>query len=66
VQRPKYRHYKGGEYFFFDFVTHSETGEIMVLYMGAKDGRLWVRPETMFFEQVEVDGKWIPRFKRVD
>lgn len=66
MQRAKYCHYKGGDYFFLDYVIHSETGEPMVLYMSAEDGELWVRPQAIFFGHVEVDGKWIPRFQRID
>ena len=62
-----YQHYKGPRYEVIDTVRHSETEELMVLYRtyyGDED--LWVRPYTMFFEEVEFDGKVVPRFKYID
>ena len=29
-------------------------------------GKIWVRPLTMFLEEVEVNGIMIPRFKYID
>lgn len=59
-----YEHYKGNRYEVIDTVRHSETEELMVLYRTLYgDEDLWVRPYTMFFEEVEVDGKVTPRFK---
>ncbi|AGH80409.1 hypothetical protein PCNPT3_02335 [Psychromonas sp. CNPT3] len=46
---------------------HSETEEKMVVYRplyGAQD--LWVRPLTMFTENVEIDGVIRARFVLVD
>lgn len=61
-----YEHYKGNRYEVIDTVKHSETEEVMVLYRAlyAEKG-LWVRPYTMFFEEVEIDGERIPRFKYI-
>ncbi len=63
----RYRHYKGGEYEVIGVARHSETLEPLVVYrpLYAKSG-LWVRPHTMFFELVDVDGRWQPRFSLVD
>jgi hypothetical protein len=61
-----YEHYKGNRYEVIDTVRHSESEELMVLYRtmyGNED--LWVRPYTMFFEEIEVDGKIVPRFKYI-
>ena len=59
-----YEHYKGPRYEVIDTVRHSETEELMVLYRTCYgDEDLWVRPHTMFFEEVEFDGKIVPRFK---
>lgn len=50
-------------------VHYSETLEEMVLYKQLYEaprfpyGSLWVRPLKMFLEEVEVDGKKVPRFK---
>jgi len=62
----RYRHYKGGEYEVIAVARHSETLAPMVLYRplyGAAG--LWVRPHAMFFEQVVVDGRPLPRFERL-
>ncbi len=61
-----YEHYKGNRYNVIDTVRHSETEELMVLYRALYgDNGLWVRPYTMFFEEVKIDGKMIPRFKYI-
>ncbi len=61
-----YEHYKGNRYEVIDTVRHSETEELMVLYRTMYgDENLWVRPYTMFFEEVIVDGKSTPRFKYI-
>ncbi len=58
-----YRHYKGGEYEVFGVVRHSETLEPLVLYRPLyNDSGLWVRPYTMFTEQVAINGQNRPRF----
>ena len=49
-----YRHFKGDYYLVEDLVKHSETKEEMVLYRCLYgDGSLWVRPLTMFLEEVD-------------
>ena len=61
-----YEHYKGNRYEVIDTVRHSETEELMVLYRTMYgDEDLWVRPYTMFFEEIKVDGKLVPRFKYI-
>ena len=65
----KYKHYKGNLYEVVDTVIHSETLEELVLYkplyetQDEYNGKLWVRPLTMFMENVEIEGELIPRFK---
>ena len=64
VKLGRYRHYKGKEYQVMGVAGHSETLEELVVYQalyGRKE--LWVRPLSMFLEEVEVNGKKIPRFK---
>ncbi len=59
-----YRHYKGKEYEVVGIARHSETLEELVVYKKLYDDfGLWVRPLSMFLEDVEVAGKKIPRFK---
>ena len=63
----RYRHYKGGEYELIGVARHSETLEPLVLYRplyGRAD--LWVRPYSMFFEHVDLDGVSRARFALVD
>ena len=61
-----YRHYKGGEYEVLGVVRHSETLEPLVLYRPLyNDSGLWVRPYTMFTEQVAINGHNRPRFALV-
>ena len=62
-----YRHYKGKIYEVLGTATHSENGEQLVVYRASYGKRgLWVRPLGMFMETVEVEGKLLPRFVRVD
>lgn len=67
VPAGHYRHFKGGDYDVLGVVRHSETLEPLVLYRPRKgDGAAWVRPHAMFFEQVEHEGRTMPRFARID
>lgn len=62
-----YRHYKGNEYEVIGIAKHSETLEELVVYRALYgEGQLWVRPLRMFLEMVEVDGKFVPRFERIE
>ena len=66
VARGIYRHYKGNLYQVLHTAQHTETEELLVVYLclyGEYD--VWVRPLTMFTETVEVDGKEIPRFELI-
>lgn len=67
IKTGRYRHYKGNEYTVIGVATHSETEESLVVYQQEYGARgLWVRPLQMFFEDVEVDGKQVPRFAFVE
>jgi len=67
IKLGKYRHYKGKEYEVIGIAKHSETLEEMVVYRAMYgENELWVRPLEMFLEEVEVDGKKIPRFKFIE
>jgi len=66
LQPGRYRHFKGNEYQVIGTATHSETGDILVVYRPLYgDQALWVRPLAMFTETVERDGKVQPRFARI-
>jgi hypothetical protein len=58
----KYRHYKGGLYEeVCSAKLESDPAVIMMVYRAA-DGSLWTRPQDIFFENVEHEGKIVPRF----
>lgn len=66
IRPGRYRHYKGNEYEVIDIARHSETEDEMVVYRKLYDDHsLWVRPLGMFFEDVLVDGRTVPRFVRI-
>lgn len=62
-----YKHSKKGTlYRVIGVAAHSETLEPMVVYEAQYDNpvsKLWVRPEAMFEEMVEIEGKKVPRFE---
>lgn len=59
VQR--YRHYKGGVYEHVCDATLESDLTPMLVYRAA-DGSIWIRPTTVFFEMIEVDGQQQQRF----
>jgi hypothetical protein len=59
----KYQHYKGNFYEVIGVARHSETEEELVVYRALYGEQgLWVRPKKMFFENVSIEGKLVPRF----
>lgn len=64
-----YKHFKGGTVKVIDIATHSETLERYVVYEALYDcrtngyGSIWIRPLSMFVENVEFEGKIVPRFE---
>jgi hypothetical protein len=63
IQKGRYKHFKGNEYEIIGFAKHSETLEEMVIYKQLYgDNSLWVRPASMWEEEVEFDGKLVKRF----
>lgn len=63
----KYQHYKGGMYEVIDTVIHSEDESVLVLYRPLYgEGKLWVRPYSMFTEEVQTDEGKKPRFAFVE
>ena len=65
----KYQHSKTGNFYqVLGVAKHSETLEDLVVYECLYDNprsKLWVRPMKMFLEEVEINGKKVPRFKFV-
>ena len=61
-----YKHSKKGTLYKVHFIAkHSETLEEMVVYEALYDNdtsKFWVRPVKMWSEEVNVNGKKVPRF----
>jgi len=62
----KYKHFKGGLYEIVCEAIDSETQDDLIVYKSLKDGKVWVRPKRMFFENVEVNGEIVPRFEKLN
>ena len=67
IVRPgRYRHFKGNEYEVIGIARDSESQAEMVVYRALYGERgLWVRAATMFNENVERDGRIVPRFEYI-
>lgn len=65
-----YRHYKGNEYNVLGVGRHTEADEYFVMYspVEQKPGApsIWLRPYHMLIETVDINGKTIPRFQRIE
>lgn len=62
-----FKHFKGGNYRFIRTAFDSETKERMVIYQALDgDEQYWVRPEKMFFENIERDGRCFSRFTEIN
>ena len=62
----RYRHFKGNEYEVLGVAKHSETLEELVVYKALYgEHGLWVRPLAMFLEEVEHNGRKVPRFEYI-
>jgi hypothetical protein len=63
----EYEHYKGKKYFVLGLSKNTETNEVCVVYRPLYETDwpyLVHRNATMFFENVTVNGKQVPRFRR--
>jgi hypothetical protein len=59
-----YEHYKKKRYKIIAVAWHSETLEELVVYQALYgDGDIWVRPVSMFCENVLIEKKSQPRFQ---
>ncbi|WP_461471502.1 DUF1653 domain-containing protein [Microbacterium sp. HJ5] len=66
IEPGTYRHFKGAEYEVLGVARHSETEEEHVVYRALYGERgLWVRPVSMWTEEVDRDGHRGPRFTKV-
>lgn len=72
IKPGKYRHYKGNCYEVIGIAHHSETLEKMVVYKALYaiknlgENSFWVRPLSMFAENVTIDGGEVPRFSFIE
>lgn len=48
-----YKHYKGNIYKVIALARHSEMGEDVVIYQSVKNGDIWCRPKTMWFDKID-------------
>ena len=63
----KYRHYKGREYELLCSAVHSETLEPMAVYRALYgDMKVWVRPLSMWDEDVCTESGTVKRFTYID
>lgn len=63
IKLGRYRHFKGNEYRVLSVARHSETQEPMVVYQALYgDMGIWVRPASMWNEEITRDGKTFRRF----
>ena len=67
MKKGIYKHYKGNMYELLYIANHSETLEKMVVYKAMYgEGEIWVRPASMWDEEIEIDGKTVKRFEPVE
>ena len=63
----RYRHFKGNEYEVLGVARDSESEQEYVVYRALYGERgLWIRPLSMFMEEIERDGRRQPRFRFVE
>lgn len=63
-----YMHYKNKPYKLLGTARHSESQEDLALYecrYPNESASVWVRPKDMFFESITLNGKEIPRFRKI-
>jgi len=69
IEYGEYEHYKGSLYEVIGLAKHTEDSSWLVMYRPLNSqnsvGHIWARPYAMFMGSVTIDGKHIPRFKKV-
>jgi hypothetical protein len=62
-----YEHYKGNKYEVIGTALDSENLQPLVIYKPLYESKVsfWSRPYEMFTSTVLIDGKEIPRFKKI-
>ena len=67
IELGRYKHFKGNEYEVIEIAKHSETLEEMVVYRALYgEGGVWVRPKSMWNEEVLYNVEKVKRFTKVD
>lgn len=67
IELGRYRHFKGNEYEVIALAKHSETLEEMVVYKALYgEHGIWVRPLSMWHEEITRDGKTVRRFEPIE
>lgn len=64
-----WRHYKNKDYRIITISCDAESLKWYVVYEALYDNdisKIWHRPLEMFLESVEIDGKMVPRFRKVE
>jgi len=57
-----YKHYKGGTYKILTLSTHTETGEILVIYQSIPFGSIYARPLDMWWDKCDYENYMHQRF----
>lgn len=61
-----YKHYKGNIYKVLNVGLHTETMEKMVVYQDVADStKIWIRPASMWNDEIEFNGKTVKRFEEL-
>ena len=62
-----YRHYKGNKYKVLAIGRHTESLEDLVIYEALYDNHeIWCRPISMWEEEIEINGKIVKRFEKIE
>jgi hypothetical protein len=66
IKKGRYQHFKGNFYEVIDVALSSETQEPFVVYRALYgEHGLWIRPQAMFEETIQREGKTLKRFRYV-
>lgn len=69
IEPGKYRHTKSGKlYEVVGVALETETSQPLVVYrpLYANEYELFARPYDMFVGKIDIEGKILPRFERID
>ena len=67
IKSAIYQHYKGNKYRVLELATHTETMELMVVYQDVTNpDKIWVRPATMWNDDVDLPDKTVKRFTLIN